>query len=578
MSSPAQIQWDDEDVKPAKPAPSDQPQIKWDQAGTPIQDTSTIGAAPSTTGKVSEAALNLLHSAFNTHFPFVHPLDADSAATESVLGSTKPIENYTQEGRAEHPILSRVGDVTRGIKELVLGGQEAGKPMGTSSGIVNNPVTSAIAAAPEAAELASRGTEAIGNMIGPSVEKAEGLSNRALFPRDMPVGEQPQIHSEFNRVARSVAPYTKETPLETGEGGALRGAHVARQAAQNIWDENVEPVVESYGQVRRPTTDLAEKIRGTVSDTDRELGSPRAHATDKLADLYQGQTKTVKEMADRVRELNNDKAVVRFQNMDANEQSQALLGDPSLRGKVAELNGLRDKMFDTISQEGGDTLGAQFQNARLDWGALRNYEDRVLNAKVPTPQPLHVRLANTVRTFISPRGVDFYARPSDTLGRLNNPNRLIPKALNMAGRIGYPEEIPTEELLGAHPFPPAGQRILPPIGGTGEGQPLREVIGQPIIGGHNTELPAVRVGESMTQGGKLARVEGPNYREPFPIESGPRTPVPPRQTVGVHEPASSISGVEIRAGARGRWQRVLDDPAATAAEKNEARENLRKLK
>jgi hypothetical protein len=73
---------------------------------------------------------------------------------EEIGKLTEPIENYTQEGRAEHPILSKIGDVTRGVKELLEGGQAAGKPLGTSEGVVNNPVTNAIAMAPEAAAAA----------------------------------------------------------------------------------------------------------------------------------------------------------------------------------------------------------------------------------------------------------------------------------------------------------------------------------------------------------------------------------------------------------------------------------------
>ena len=61
---------------------------------------------------------------------------------------TSAIENYTQEGRAEHPVLARVGDVTRNMKDLLTGGQT---PLGMKSGVVNNPVTQTIglAASPE---------------------------------------------------------------------------------------------------------------------------------------------------------------------------------------------------------------------------------------------------------------------------------------------------------------------------------------------------------------------------------------------------------------------------------------------
>lgn len=307
-------------------------------------------------------------------------------------------------------------------------------------------------------------SDVLGKALAPTAGKAEALSNRALFPRDMPVGDQPDIHQEFGRVFRNVGPYTKAAPLESGEGGAMRGAQQVRQAAQNIWDERVEPVLSSYGHVQRPTDDIAAKIRGTVSSTDQALDSPRAAATEKLAGLYDGKVQTVRDMANRVTELNNDKAVSRFQNMDANGQSQALLADPALRGKVAELNGLRDKLFDTVGEAGGETLGDEFRESRKDWGALRSYEDRVLNAKVPTPQPFYKRAANTARAVIGMKNDPLSVGASDTLGRLDNPNRLIPKALNMAGKAGAAGQ-PRPSVAGqgeAVPYTPAN-RMLPPI-------------------------------------------------------------------------------------------------------------------
>lgn len=386
--------------------------------------------------------------------------------------------------------------------------------------------------------VGGRGWSKIAGRFAPTVENAESLSNRALFPREMPVGEQPVVHGEFGRVYRSVGPYTKAAPLEGGEGGAMRGAQQVRQASQNIWDENVEPVIDSYAHARRPVDDIAGKIDATVSPTDRALGSPRAATTDKLSDLYRGQTRSVRQMADRVRELNNDKAVARFQNMDANQQSQALLGDPALRGKVAELNGLRDKLFSTVAEEGGETLGAQFEEARKDWGALRTYEDRVLNAKVPTPQPLFKRMANTARSIVGLKNDPLSIGAADTLGRLDNPNRLIPKALNMAGQ-GELAEPPVVTQGRSTPFTPTN-RMLPAAGESSPGgSPLGGVRGEPgggpvpraerglsevgeVPGGPNQRPRAIELGGIEGPGGLPARIPGRNYRTP----SGPGLQMP----------------------------------------------------
>lgn len=80
------------------------------------------------------------------------PIDLVSHALGSLTDS---LSNYTPEGRAEHPILSKVGDALNAARELLTGGQSAGKPMGTRSAVLNNPVTVALSAAPGAADAAS---------------------------------------------------------------------------------------------------------------------------------------------------------------------------------------------------------------------------------------------------------------------------------------------------------------------------------------------------------------------------------------------------------------------------------------
>ena len=83
-------------------------------------------------------------------------LNKVNSAIDSAISA---IQNYTPAGREEHPVLAQVGDLIRSAKNLMFGGQEAGNPFGTSSGVLNNPVTQAMAAAPEAAELGAAGEE-----------------------------------------------------------------------------------------------------------------------------------------------------------------------------------------------------------------------------------------------------------------------------------------------------------------------------------------------------------------------------------------------------------------------------------
>ena len=64
-------------------------------------------------------------------------LDPVSELGKSLEKITSAIENYTQSGRAAHPVLSRLGDATNAAKEILFGGKAAGKPMGTSGGVAD---------------------------------------------------------------------------------------------------------------------------------------------------------------------------------------------------------------------------------------------------------------------------------------------------------------------------------------------------------------------------------------------------------------------------------------------------------
>lgn len=111
--------------------------------------------------------------------------------------NTSSIENYTQEGRKEHPVLSRVGDVTSGLKELFEGGQAAGKPLGTSSGVFNNPVTTAMSLAPGAAEGAAAATNAASEAMKSGESLARINKILGVGAREVRVGQVPESLDEF---------------------------------------------------------------------------------------------------------------------------------------------------------------------------------------------------------------------------------------------------------------------------------------------------------------------------------------------------------------------------------------------
>jgi hypothetical protein len=118
------------------------------------------------------------------------PPDPGTIGAAPKQGFLSDAENLTQEGRKEHPVEAIVGDVARNAKELLTGGQSAGKPMGTSEGIINNPVTQSIAGAAvggteAAAEIGSAGSTAAKGAISTTVATAIKVAKWSLAnPRE----------------------------------------------------------------------------------------------------------------------------------------------------------------------------------------------------------------------------------------------------------------------------------------------------------------------------------------------------------------------------------------------------------
>jgi hypothetical protein len=181
---------------------------------------------------------------------------------------TTPIESYTQEGRAEHPILSRVGDVTRGAKELMFGGQSAGKPMGTSSGVANNPVTSTMAMSIPgdvlagkipSAEKAGQAFEEVKSFAGRIPIDVAAPGNTALRIQKLAEsgGSMPKVIRDFIR--RATDP---EKPPITYEEARDFYSNASRLSVDEM--NRLTPVMKR--QIGQFVRNLNESIEGAASD------------------------------------------------------------------------------------------------------------------------------------------------------------------------------------------------------------------------------------------------------------------------------------------------------------------------
>lgn len=190
------------------------------------------------------------------------PTDPISVAGDVVSKITQPIENYTEEGRKEHPVLAKIGDLTKDVKELIGGGQAAGKPMGSSEGIANSPVTGLIAA-PEASETGANIEEKV-REYGPKV--AEHLAETG---RNFVSG----LAEEGKSAMAAKAPATGEAGFVGDRAQVERGSD--RRVGGNV------PETERRAAQRRiepPPTVKAANVQSVLRD---KLADPSLSAKDR---------------------------------------------------------------------------------------------------------------------------------------------------------------------------------------------------------------------------------------------------------------------------------------------------------
>jgi hypothetical protein len=141
--------------------------------------------------------------------PAPKPINQGSIGPTPSLGHSGPldtIENYTREGRAQHPILSRIGDVTRGTRDFI---KLAG---GTAMALLPGEEGPAVAKAGQVAEEAAP-------VAAKAAEQAPVIAKPAAPP-----AVQPQFAKEAVRPPEMASPpvTSGNTPLAGGQGVIVR--------------------------------------------------------------------------------------------------------------------------------------------------------------------------------------------------------------------------------------------------------------------------------------------------------------------------------------------------------------------
>jgi hypothetical protein len=341
---------------------------------TDLSKAGTISAQPSFVDRMKTAMGNFA----------MNPMQGPPSGMSALSG----IENYTPEGRAEHPILSRVGDVTKGAKDY-------GRLLATTIGVTGG----AGIGGPAAMEAVGEAT------VGKLATKVEPLAkvNKLLGVGEADVipGKVPSSLSEFvANPARGATKYGLDAKALQKMNAPERNAAI--QAARDKAGQSLDAVLKQASEsgktvdIQKPIMDVFKQItdkkvavnvqkkfldivaQNGINKPLSQLSPTEARAIqrglDKFADFAGGDTvESMKQAATQLRRGISQatrKAVPESAEFDqdytdlhhASEGTQKLLKEWAT--KVPE-NKLRN--FIIKAAIGGGAAGLGYEGAKL-WG------------------------------------------------------------------------------------------------------------------------------------------------------------------------------------------------------------------
>lgn len=336
-------------------------------------------------------------------------------------------------------------------------------------------------------------------VVGTRPARATVAYQRGVLPDTMGAADRAEAVSHFEHASPYLARQERVFPTSRANP-YIDSAEAADAAGQNLWRQSVEPAIHTYGRGVVAAHPVANRIMAEFSPLDNVMRPDRMETARQLADHY-SRAMSISEISDELTQLNNDRQLAAYHRMDDTARASADL-DPSnapLRAKLAAQNGLRDLLFDSLEQRMGPNEAAAFQQARHDFGSLKEVERRYIGASTPAPTTRTERVFNTVR---APRTAAY-----DSL--LRNPKADALKSMRLLG--------------GSKLEPPAPPQLTIPGAGP---QGPRGLLDNPDAPGGNT--PHVDIPFTQPGGTPISRQLGEG--EPGWQWRGPASPVPGPQS------------------------------------------------
>jgi hypothetical protein len=307
----------------------------------PTGQATGISAQKPLSSRVGEGIMNVVHDPFK--------------APEELSSITKPIESYTQEGRAAHPVLSRIGDVTRGVKQYAgmvgalspllpqteaLAALRAAKMAPEAEAVTALPKIAPRPLTPKAPEIptveatpieSTQRLEHIPTVEATPVEPARGLRPiRSPEPTRVDLGEIGPVHRP--EVVEPPAAPSPLRPIRPATPETLSSTNLQESGTMGVSSPGLKPIAKPTVEgVVNQAMGLKPLERGTPlreqlsQEAKNELSRPFAEATQTPAE------------EDPIKIKYPDPAIRKFVRANGEAVVDAAGGDQELLQKIHDL-------------------------------------------------------------------------------------------------------------------------------------------------------------------------------------------------------------------------------------------------
>jgi hypothetical protein len=356
-------------------------------------------------------------------------LDAGLAKAQKLVqaANASPLLAATLRAAKEHPILARIIEST--AKSAAVGGTQGAAKGAAEDNATGGAVGGAIGGA---------GGALVGELAGTIAEplaKKFGVGTTAIEDAKMgarPAKRNQRFASDFLRAA----PYLDSENSANAASTVEDWANHARNARENLFANEVQPLIDRHADVPLGGKNIADGIRAQIPDAMKRYSPTEAVKMEQLANDFMPQQKfqlNVADAEDALEHFNAKLASTGYWSKMPSERAALEKTDGTIAGYKAAADAIRDELYGKLDQL---EPNSNMRGLKQDYGALRNVENEIRGRVNVNDRQAPISLKETIGliTGLGHGGVVGGAMAAfpilDRIG--NSPQNLISRAVDKA--------------------------------------------------------------------------------------------------------------------------------------------------